>query len=159
MIRQFLRRITRKSESAGISMAIAMRGLKQRGYIPKVVYDIGAADGSWTCQALAIINSPLFEGWSTTVEKAKAIGKSVVLSDIPVLREQNPGQARYFPAHDGGSLGGDFVGHVDAPEHRKPEPDKFARQQADQCMMDFAARYQEIVLSVARGAVHKGGLN
>lgn len=53
MIKQFLSRITRRFDSAGIGMAIAMRGLKQRGYTPKVVYDIGAADGSWTRQALA----------------------------------------------------------------------------------------------------------
>ena len=35
-----------------IGMANTLEGLKQRGYLPKVVYDVGAADGSWTRQAL-----------------------------------------------------------------------------------------------------------
>lgn len=44
--------MTKKSESTGIGMAATLGGLKQRGYSPKVVYDIGAADGGWTRQAL-----------------------------------------------------------------------------------------------------------
>ena len=34
-------------------MAAALRGLKERGYVPDVVYDIGAAEGCWTGEALA----------------------------------------------------------------------------------------------------------
>jgi FkbM family methyltransferase len=37
---------------AGIGMVATLSGLKQRGYSPKVVYDIGAGDGRWTRQAL-----------------------------------------------------------------------------------------------------------
>lgn len=111
-------------------MAIAMHGLKQRGYIPKVVYDIGAADGGWTRQAVANINPSLFEGWSTTVEEAKAIGKPVALSGILVHREQNPGQARYFPAHDGVAPAEILWDMWDAPEHHKAEHDKLARRSA-----------------------------
>ena len=40
--------------------------------------------------AIAAINPSLFEGWSTTVEEAKSMGKTVILSDIPVHREQAP---------------------------------------------------------------------
>lgn len=46
--------------------------------------------------AQAVINPSLFEGWSTTVEEAKSLGKRVLLSDIPVHREQAPERARYF---------------------------------------------------------------
>jgi glycosyltransferase involved in cell wall biosynthesis len=45
---------------------------------------------------VAVINPSRFEGWSSTVEEAKSIGKSVLLSDIPVHREQNPMDGRYF---------------------------------------------------------------
>jgi hypothetical protein len=45
---------------------------------------------------VAVINPSRFEGWSSTVEEAKSIGKSVLLSDIPVHREQNPVDGRYF---------------------------------------------------------------
>jgi glycosyltransferase involved in cell wall biosynthesis len=43
-----------------------------------------------------VINPSGFEGWSTTVEEAKALGKRTLLSDIPVHREQAPPGARYF---------------------------------------------------------------
>jgi glycosyltransferase involved in cell wall biosynthesis len=45
---------------------------------------------------VAVINPSRFEGWSSTVEEAKSIGKSALLSDIPVHREQNPMHGRYF---------------------------------------------------------------
>lgn len=46
------------------------------------------------CQAL--INPSLFEGWSTSVEEAKSLGKEIILSDIAVHREQNPPKGRFF---------------------------------------------------------------
>ena len=45
----------------------------------------------------AVINPSLFEGWSTTVEEAKALGVPLILSDIAVHREQSPRIANYFP--------------------------------------------------------------
>jgi glycosyltransferase involved in cell wall biosynthesis len=38
----------------------------------------------------------LFEGWSTTVEEAKSLGKKLLLSDIAVHREQNPPESVFF---------------------------------------------------------------
>ena len=49
---------------------------------------------------VAVINPSRFEGWSSTVEEAKSIGKRVLLSDIPVHREQNPNHALYFGPDD-----------------------------------------------------------
>ena len=46
------------------------------------------------CQAL--VNPSFFEGWSTTVEEAKALGAPLVLSDLAVHHEQAGGAARYF---------------------------------------------------------------
>lgn len=46
--------------------------------------------------AQAVINPSFFEGWSTSVEEAKVLGKRVILSDIPVHREQNPEYGVYF---------------------------------------------------------------
>jgi len=43
----------------------------------------------------AVLNPSRFEGWSTTVEEAKALGKPLVVSDIPVHREQVEGQADF----------------------------------------------------------------
>jgi glycosyltransferase involved in cell wall biosynthesis len=59
------------------------------GFIP---YDhvIGLAA---CCEAL--INPSRFEGWSTPIEEAKAVGAPLLLSDIPIHREQAP-DARFF---------------------------------------------------------------
>lgn len=46
--------------------------------------------------SLAIINPSLFEGWSSTVEESKSIGKKIVLSNIPVHIEQKPAHSFYF---------------------------------------------------------------
>jgi glycosyltransferase involved in cell wall biosynthesis len=57
-------------------------------------------------QSIAIMNPSLFEGWSTTVEEAKSLGKKVLLSDIPVHREQMPPGAVYFDPKDHQDLAG-----------------------------------------------------
>lgn len=46
--------------------------------------------------ATAVVNPSEFEGWSTTVEEAKSLGKRVILSDIDVHREQDPPGASFF---------------------------------------------------------------
>jgi glycosyltransferase involved in cell wall biosynthesis len=52
-----------------------------------------------------LLNPSFFEGWSTTVEEAKAFGIPLVLSDIPVHREQSAGlQAEFFAADDPGKM-------------------------------------------------------
>lgn len=40
--------------------------------------------------ALAVVQPSLFEGWSTVVEDARALGKPVIYSDLAVHREQDP---------------------------------------------------------------------
>lgn len=52
----------------------------------------------------AVIQPSLHEGWSTTLEDAKAVGKPALCSDLPVHREQMGSQALYFPAHDAEEL-------------------------------------------------------
>jgi glycosyltransferase involved in cell wall biosynthesis len=44
----------------------------------------------------AVINPSLFEGWSTPVEEAKALGVPLVLSGLRVHREQAPEGTRFF---------------------------------------------------------------
>ena len=43
--------------------------------------------------SMAVLNPSRFEGWSTTVEEAKALGKPLLVSDIAVHREQVAGMA------------------------------------------------------------------
>lgn len=52
----------------------------------------------------ALLNPSLFEGWSTTVEEARALGTPMILSDLEVHREQMGDQAFYFERHSAQSL-------------------------------------------------------
>jgi glycosyltransferase involved in cell wall biosynthesis len=47
-------------------------------------------------RAIAIVQPSLFEGWSTVVEDARALGRPCLLSDLAVHREQYPPGARFF---------------------------------------------------------------
>lgn len=46
----------------------------------------------------ALLNPSLFEGWSTPIEEAKAVGAPLLLSDIVIHREQAPA-AQFFDPH------------------------------------------------------------
>lgn len=51
-----------------------------------------------------LLNPSLFEGWSTPVEEARALGVPLLLSDLGVNREQAGDQARYFKRHSATEL-------------------------------------------------------
>jgi hypothetical protein len=53
---------------------------------------------------MAVINPSLFEGWSSTVEECKSIGKNMILSDIPIHKEQNPPDSLYFEPNNAEAL-------------------------------------------------------
>ena len=52
----------------------------------------------------ALINPSLSEGWSTTVEEARAMGVPMLLSDLEVHREQMGEKASYFERQSAASL-------------------------------------------------------
>ena len=52
----------------------------------------------------AVIQPSLFEGWSTVIEDARAIGRPIIASDIPVHREQLGDQACFFTPGSAKSL-------------------------------------------------------
>lgn len=66
--------------------------------------------------AMGLLNPSRFEGWSTTVEEAKAVGTPLVLSDIAVHREQAP-EARFFGVDDAPAL----AAHIDELSPRGEE--------------------------------------
>jgi glycosyltransferase involved in cell wall biosynthesis len=47
-------------------------------------------------QSKCVLNPSLFEGWSTTVEESKSVGKRMILSDLDVHKEQDPRETLYF---------------------------------------------------------------
>ncbi len=54
--------------------------------------------------SVAVLNPSLFEGWSSSVEEARSLGKRVLLSDIDTHREQAPARGRYFASDDAAAL-------------------------------------------------------
>ncbi len=70
-----------------------------------------------TCDAL--INPSRFEGWSTPIEEAKALGTPLVLADIPIHREQAP-QARFFDASSGERLAQSILAVAESPPATRP---------------------------------------
>jgi glycosyltransferase involved in cell wall biosynthesis len=51
-------------------------------------------------ESIAVIQPSFFEGWSTVIEDAKAIGKSVIASDLDVHKEQLGDSGIYFNPND-----------------------------------------------------------
>ena len=67
-------------------------------------------------QSIAVINPSQFEGWSTTVEEAKALGVQMILSSIDVHHEQCPaGEAKFFQPLDVASLAELLLTYRDTP--------------------------------------------
>jgi len=52
----------------------------------------------------AIVQPSVNEGWNTSVEEAKALGKDIIMSDIDVHREQYPGNPYFFSGLDAEDL-------------------------------------------------------
>jgi glycosyltransferase involved in cell wall biosynthesis len=79
-----------------------------------------------------VINPSLFEGWSSTVEECKSIGKSIVLSDINVHKEQIP-NGIFFNRYDPESLAyilesGGFIDPVETSNSLEQRSKHFADQ-------------------------------
>jgi len=103
--------------------------------------------------SVAVINPSFFEGWSTTVEEAKSMGKKVILSDIPVHREQNPERGVYVSPDDPGQLAaalGTALKEFDGEAERKYA--EKAKRELPERRAAFGRRYQEIVLTALTGS-------
>ena len=99
--------------------------------------------------AIALINPSRSEGWSTSVEEAKSLGKRVILSDLAVHREQAPPDAIYVDPDDSIGLADSMRLVLTSVD---PDIDRaramHARNALPGRVRDFARTYQEIVLEV-----------
>lgn len=93
--------------------------------------------------SVAVLNPSKFEGWSTSVEEAKSLGKRTILSDIEVHREQAPAGGVYFPAGDAERLAKHLQEAVASPA-AAAMPELAARRER------FARDYEAIVLEACR---------
>jgi glycosyltransferase involved in cell wall biosynthesis len=86
-------RITERLAATGVADQFRMLGLIPYEHIAPLM--VGSA---------AVLNPSLFEGWSTTVEEARALNVPLVLSDLAVHQEQATGMARFFDRTSARSL-------------------------------------------------------
>jgi glycosyltransferase involved in cell wall biosynthesis len=101
--------------------------------------------------AAAVINPSKFEGWSTTVEEAKSLGKRVILSDIAVHREQAPAGGAYFSPDDAAALAARMQEIQEARDDGvQAALAAEARARLPQRRLAFARQYEEIVLECVR---------
>ena len=95
--------------------------------------------------ALAVVNPSYFEGWSTTVEEARSLGKATILSDIDVHREQAPAGATYFPPDDAEALASAIEAVWSAPGGLDEARAARAAAELPARTLAFAARYRAIL--------------
>jgi glycosyltransferase involved in cell wall biosynthesis len=86
-------RITARLATAGVTGEFRLLGLIPYEHIAPLM--VGS---------VAVLNPSLFEGWSTAVEEARALRVPLVLSDLPVHKEQATGIARFFNRFSADSL-------------------------------------------------------
>ena len=59
--------------------------------------------------SIAVINPSKSEGWSSTVEQAKSMGKMVLLSNLKVHKEQSPFRQFYFDPNNKQKLKSEMI--------------------------------------------------
>lgn len=76
----------------------------------------------------ALINPSLFEGWSTPIEEAKALGTPLILSDLAIHREQAT-EAAFFDPRSSNAFAAAFSAFAREPS---PEPPELSALRAEQ---------------------------
>ncbi len=100
--------------------------------------------------AVAVVNPSRFEGWSTTVEEAKSLGKRILVSDIAVHREQAPARASYFGVDDASGLAAQLR---EAWAVHDPVADVAAAEAAVEALPGRTRAFAETYASIVRDVV------
>jgi glycosyltransferase involved in cell wall biosynthesis len=104
-------------------------------------------------RSVAVVQPSLFEGWSTVVEDARVLGRRLLLSDIPVHREQNPAGAEYFEPENVEALAALMErAWRDWPSGPDPETEDSARRIGEQRLREVGYRLLQIA-----GAIPENG--
>jgi glycosyltransferase involved in cell wall biosynthesis len=99
--------------------------------------------------SISVVNPSLFEGWSTTVEEARALGKSIILSNINVHREQDPPNGVYFAPMDAVALSDIMESQYENyPARSKDALDQASQSKSQERARRFAIDYENIVLEL-----------
>jgi glycosyltransferase involved in cell wall biosynthesis len=91
--------------------------------------------------SLAYLQPSLFEGWNTGVEEAHMLGKPLLISDIPVHREQSPPGADFFDPRDPDQLGERLRRMSDAPGGFDPDRERGALSAYQDLQREFGRQF------------------
>jgi glycosyltransferase involved in cell wall biosynthesis len=107
--------------------------------------------------SIAMINPSRAEGWSTSVEEAKSLGKRIILSDLPVHREQAPPDGVFIDPDDPIGLA-DAMRSALTGFDAAAEGERAARAKGDLPgrVLAFAEAYQQIVLEAVSAPARSG---
>lgn len=100
--------------------------------------------------ATLVLQPSLFEGWSTSIQDALAMGRPVLCSDIPIHREQAGSRAlEFFPASDPEVLATSVRSHWDS---LPTGPDEAAEIRAVAAEKQAFGEYREALVGLVRAA-------
>jgi glycosyltransferase involved in cell wall biosynthesis len=130
-----------------VLQAIAAEGIGDQMWILGLV---SASDLLSLMRTAAVVIQPSrFEGWSTTVQDAKALGRPLLCSDIPVHREQAPEALGFFPCDRPDILADLLASHWAALE---PGPCSASEERARSKERDFAREHGRRLLTICQEA-------
>jgi glycosyltransferase involved in cell wall biosynthesis len=127
-----------------------LRQIHESG-IASQVYVLGLIDRTEQIQLMrrcvAVVQPSLFEGWSTVLEDARALGKGVIASDIAVHREQKPPGCSFFTKDSPEDLAEAITAVLRTEDTAGPnfETEATARAAAEQAMLQYGRDFLTIV--------------
>ena len=136
---QYFEELTGRARALGVLNSFRILGVIPYDHLVRLMVD-----------AVALINPSRSEGWSTTVEEAKSLGKRMILSDLAVHREQAPPDAIYVDPDDSIGLANamrEVLASFDSNAERARS--ERARLELPGRVRAFAETYQDIVLEAA----------
>jgi len=102
----------------------------------------------------AVINPSFFEGWSTSVEESKILNKKILLSDIPVHKEQNPIKGKFFSPFSPLELAEQMENIINDSEYNS---DRFIKASNNKLnkknILDFALNFENIALDAFKNLI------
>jgi len=99
--------------------------------------------------AAAMVQPSLFEGYSALLDEAQSLGKRVIVSDIPMHREQQFDNCIFFDPHDtldlAQKLGDVWPSLLPGPE---PDSEAAALTSYSSRLKSFGEKFRDICLSI-----------
>lgn len=97
-------------------------------------------------KSIAVVQPSLFEGWGTVLEDCRSLGKTVLLSDIPIHREQQTEFSIFFDSKSETSLSNAIIEVVNNKDgHNSLLREKIALEESMQCVINYAKNFVRIV--------------